>query len=284
MYQKRSNKIDPVYHRKSAEITSMIRRIMEKGGEIALHGSRNSHVDSNELKQQLNFFESRLGFKFNGVRHHYLMFRHDTTFQAEADAGLLYDATLGFPDKPGFRNGMASPFFPFPISHDAGKLVEIPLHFMDGVFLHANEGSEAAKRKILEAYLYAKAAGGMFSLLVHPGMMDESEIPELSHFYHSFIPRCRLDRAHSMTAVELAHWWTAREKALRAVEYAPNAWRIKDVSIPEGMLFAVSAPNIRAMKFVIEGAKGAVDLDRDTLKFKPGHVSPETGITFIRKK
>ncbi|MCE5249095.1 hypothetical protein LLG96_02635 [bacterium] len=283
-YSIRENDIDPVYHRKPSEITAMIRRIVEDGCELALHGTRGAFRDVNDLKRQLESFECRLGFRLAGVRHHYLMFRHGKTLEAAVQAGLMYDATLGFSDRPGFRNGMASPYFPYPLDHPAGKILEIPLNFMDSVFLHSGGDQEMMKRRVHESYLYARAAGGLFSVLIHPGNMDPSEIPGLAHFYHSFIPRCRLDRARAMTGAELAHWWTTREKVLRALEYAPDMWRIKGLSFPEEMDFSISAPNITSMKFTIEGARGATDLSHDTLTIRPGQVDPEKGITFVRKR
>ncbi len=212
------------------------------------------------------------------------MFRHGKTLEAASEAGLMYDATMGFSNQPGFRNGMASPFFPFPVEHPAGDIVEIPLNFMDTIFILSDDEPNVIKRRVHEAYLYARASGGLFSVLVHPGNMDPAEIPELSHFYHSFIPRCRLDRARSMTGMELANWWLIRERILRVIEYSSDMWRIHGVDIPTEMDFSFSAPAITSMRFSIEGANGTSELRRDTLIIQPGQVDPERGITFIRKK
>ena len=283
-YNHRETVIDPVYRRKPSEITAMIRRIIEKDCELAFHGTRNAFHDVNALKHQLGSYENRLGFKLLGVRHHYLMFRHGKTLETAAAAGLMYDSTMGFSRRVGFRNGIAAPFFPFPVSHAAGKIIEIPLNFMDSVFIHSDDEPEAIKRRIHEAYLYAKAVGGLFRLLVHPGNMDPTEVPELSHFYHSFIPRCRLDQARSMTGIELARWWTVREDILRSLEYTPGKWRIKGIALPDELDFTISAPKIASMKFSIEGAIGASELKRDTLTIRPGQIDPDKGISFVWRK
>ncbi|MHB9029686.1 MAG: polysaccharide deacetylase family protein [Candidatus Latescibacterota bacterium] len=283
-FETRENDYDPVYHRKSSEITAMIRRLVDNDCEVAFHGTRGAFRDTKAFRRQIQFFESRLGFKFAGVRHHYLMFRHGQTFETASETGMLYDATLGFSDRPGYRNGIAAPFFPFPVTHQAGKIVEIPLHFMDTVFLHSGDGSESVIRRITETYLFAKAAGGMFSVLIHPGNMDSSEIPALSRFYHSFLNRCRLDRARSMTGVELAHWWLARENVIRSMESGPGMWRIKGVDIPPHMDFTIGAPNIKSMRFSVEGAPRAmVNLDHDHLVIRPGTIDPDKGVAFTRQ-
>ena len=67
----------------------MIRRIVGDGCELALHGTRNAFFDVKALKNQLESYECRIGFKLAGVRHHFLMFRHGKTLEAAAEAGFL---------------------------------------------------------------------------------------------------------------------------------------------------------------------------------------------------
>lgn len=283
-YNTRENDIDPVYHRKSSEITAMIRRIIDNECELALHGTRKAYHDTSVLKKQMLSFESRLGKKIRGVRHHYLMFRHGETLEAIAGAGLHYDATLGFSTRTGFRNGMASPFFPYSREHAAGSVVEIPLNFMDTCFILSGKDNESMNRQVTESYLYAKAAGGLFSVLIHPGNMDESEIPGLSTFYHSLLSRFRLDGACSMTGEEISRWWNAREKVLTSIEYGPDMWRLKGVAIPEDMDFMITAPDIKNMRFSISGTVGASMVTSDSLTIRPGSVDPEQGITIVRRR
>ena len=284
IYNTRENDFDPVYRRKSSEITAMIRRITENGCEIALHGTRRAHLDARELCRQVETFQNRLGLRIRGVRQHYLMFRNDKTLEVTADAGLGYDTTLGFSDRTGFRNGMSSPFFPYPGDHPAGSLVEIPLTFMDTWFVNSEEKPERITRQVTESYLYAKAAGGLFSILVHPGNMDPMEIPGLSTFYNSILSRFRMDNAHSMTGVEITEWWMAREEVLKNLEYGPDMWRIKGVELPVDMDLFITAPSIKNMRFTIEGTVGASMLNHDTLTIRPGAIDPGTGITIVKKK
>ena len=283
-YDRRERSYDPIYNRKPSEITAKIRRLREHGCEIALHGTRGAHLDGSVLGRQLDSYETRLGFKFSGIRQHYLMFRHGRTLEAAAEAGLIYDATLGFSDLPGFRNGMAAPFFLNPVEHPAGRIVEIPLHFMDTVFRNSGMNPDAMKRRIIEAYLYAKTAGGLFSVVVHPGNMDPSELSELESFYRTFLPRCRMDNAHSMTGDRIARWWLEREQVLRAIEYLPDFWRIRDVTIPADMEFSLTVPNIKSMKFSLEGARGSSSLTGNTLTIRPGPVDSSKGISVRRKR
>ena len=155
---------------------------------------------------------------------------------------------------------------------------------MDNVFILSQDSTDQIKRRITESYLYAKAAGGLFSVLVHPGNMNHTEIPVLENFHQSLLLRFRTDHAHSMTGAELAHWWKTREQILRKLEYGPDMWRVKGIAIPEKMDFMLSAPNIKKMKFSIKGAIGASQLYHDTLTIRPGSIDPDVGITIIKKK
>jgi hypothetical protein len=113
--------------------------------------------------------------------------------------------------------------------------------------------------------------------------MDIGEIPELANFYQSFLPRCRRDGVRAMTGIEIAEWWTAREKVLRSIEHFSDMWRVKGVDIPAGMEFSIAAPNIKSMRFSIEGTRGSSALDHDSLRIRPSNVDPDKGIVFFRK-
>jgi hypothetical protein len=49
------------------------------------------------------------------------------------------------------------------------------------------------------------------------------------------------------------------------------------------MDFNIAVPNIKSMKFTIEGAKGSSNLTGNTLRIHPGVVDPARGIAFMRK-
>jgi len=50
------------------------------------------------------------------------------------------------------------------------------------------------------------------------------------------------------------------------------------------MDFTITAPDIKNMRFGIEGATGASVVHQDSLTIRPGSIDPEKGITIIKKK
>ena len=277
-YDRRARAIDPVYRRPDAELAAAFLRIREQSCEIGLHGVRNAFVDAAELRRQLEQLESHSGTRLDGLRFHYLMFRHRSTYAAAAEAGLRYDASRGFSDRAGFRDGMAAPWFPFAEGSD---LVELPLHCMDGLFLHAGD-TETAAAQVRETYRLARAAGGMFSFLLHPGCLDPLEIPGLDSFYRDLLSRARSDGCRGMTGRQLCDWWVARERVLNSLESSPDRWKIAGVPVPEGMEFTISAPSGSVPEVWLESGEAAGQRRRNgTLVVRPGPVDPERGITFL---
>ena len=277
-YDRRTRPVDPVYRRPATELAEAFGRIRDRGCEIGLHGVRNAFVEAGELGRQLEQLESHAGARLDGLRFHYLMFRHGSTYPAAAEAGVRYDASRGFSDRAGFRDGMAAPWFPFAEGSD---LVELPLHCMDGLFLHAPD-PETASAEVLETFRLARAARGMFSFLLHPGCLDPLEIPGLEAFYRNLLSRARDEGCIGMTGRQLCDWWLARERVLKSLEFSPGRFRIAGVPVPGEMEFAISVPSGSGLEVSLENG-GAVARRRrnGSLLLRPGPVDPGRGITFL---
>ena len=69
-------------------------------------------------------------------RYHFLKFQLPQAWQTMDAAGVQLDASLGFAEHFGFRNGYGLPFQPFDFEKKTGKLglIVAPMHIMDGNF------------------------------------------------------------------------------------------------------------------------------------------------------
>ena len=73
------------------------------------------------LKKEKESLEQILDHKVLGIRQHYLNM-NDKTWGIQYDAGFMYDSSLGFTDKIGFKGSKTGPFHP--LNND---FLEIPL-------------------------------------------------------------------------------------------------------------------------------------------------------------
>lgn len=129
-------------HRRDAnyslkEMLPRLREIAEAGSAIGLHGSYQSVIENRDWKSEADTLEASLGHRPLGVRQHWLRFdRHEKLFANIEEAGLLYDSSLGFRDRVGFRNGAAFAFPPynFELEEPYGFL-HIPLVIMDSALV-----------------------------------------------------------------------------------------------------------------------------------------------------
>jgi len=106
--------------------------IRDRGWEVGLHGGHEAYKNLEALKRQKANIERALGEKVMGYRNHYLRFKVPETWKLLEKGGFKYDATFGYPDCIGFRNGMCHPFKPYDLLEGREiDILEIPLIVMD---------------------------------------------------------------------------------------------------------------------------------------------------------
>ena len=115
------------YSISSPKIISEINNISKNGFEVGLHKS----ISNESFKSEL----SKMPISVTGNRYHYLKFQLPDAYNKIEEAGLKLDASLGFAEHYGFRNGYGYPFQPYNSNtNQAYSFVEIPLNIMDGTF------------------------------------------------------------------------------------------------------------------------------------------------------
>ena len=174
----RTNAIyDADYELEHPAIRKLMRRIHERGHEIGLHPSYDTYQNPHALKLEAEKLKRVCGEEGIeqaqwGGRMHYLRWKQPDTPRAWEQAGLDYDSSLGYADRPGFRCGTCFEYPGFdPVSGEGLQLRVRPLVMMESSLLDSTYLGLGASHEATAMALALKDAcrrvRGEFSLLWH---------------------------------------------------------------------------------------------------------------------
>ena len=187
-----------------------IKSIATKGWDIGLHGSFGTHESAERMREDVSIFEKETGQKPIGIREHYLKFDPSQTWQIMEELGFVYDTTLGFNQKPGFRAGVCFPYHP--PSSDFGPLniLELPLVLMDtSLWGYMRLQEEEGFTEVEQAISKVKEHNGLFTILWH----QEALQMKGGRLYHRILKRLAVENCFVSNAEKIAEWWLSRERS-----------------------------------------------------------------------
>ncbi|MCJ8502102.1 polysaccharide deacetylase family protein [Desulfatitalea alkaliphila] len=112
-----------------------LQSIAAAGHEIGLHPGYDSYINTEKRTTEKIAIEQMADCTIIGARNHFLRFKIPESYHIVHETGLIYDSTLGFAEREGFRAGFCSPFKPFdPQRRQTIDMLEIPMSIMDGTF------------------------------------------------------------------------------------------------------------------------------------------------------
>jgi hypothetical protein len=166
--------LDGSYSLDDPPLRRLLRRIHERGHEIGLHPSYNTFQDAERTRLEFERLldvcrDEGIEQEAWGGRQHYLRWENPTTWRNWDLAGLAYDSTLTFAERPGFRCGVCFEYPVFDLQRRT-KLVlrERPLVAMEVSLLVYQRLGRAETTSALAALRETSARfGGDFTLLWH---------------------------------------------------------------------------------------------------------------------
>ena len=196
--------IDQDFNYQVEDLSHELGDIVDRGCEVGLHGGHEAYRDLEALKRQKANLNRELGKKVLGYRNHYLRFQVPETWELLSAAEFKYDATFGYSDSVGFRNGMCHPFKPYDLR--TGRkidILEIPLAIMDCTLdlymrLDAGKGWEVI-RHLIDA---TERCNGVITILWHNTYMEGERLK----LYERILEYCKEKRA----------WMTSGEEIVRS--------------------------------------------------------------------
>ena len=136
---------------------------------IGIHPSFKASVECSSLGKELKRLRKITGKEISKCRFHFLRIAMPRSYNNITEAGITEDYSMGYPDEPGFRAGIARPFYFYNVAEDRlTGLRIIPFQIMDITLLgykkiNTNESKETIRNMILAT----RNAGGQFVSIWH---------------------------------------------------------------------------------------------------------------------
>jgi peptidoglycan/xylan/chitin deacetylase (PgdA/CDA1 family) len=246
------------YQAAPGAVADAARALAARGWEIGLHGSFDSYQDAAALAAERRDVEALSGQPVTSCRQHFLRLRRPQTWQAQVEAGLTIDATLGYHDRAGYRAGMSFPYHPF---DGVGLLpiIELPLTVMDGALCERQGLDAEAAWREMEGYLEcARADGTMLGLLWHNTYFCDLDAPGYRSVYERVLDWTAERNGWGASARDIAEWWRLRDQA-ELTTHREGGKTVVDVALPEGLdRLAVDLPDVSPAQVEFVGGAGNV--------------------------
>ena len=197
------------------DFRDLIREIDAKGWEIGLHGGHEAWNSLEILTREKKRLEDALGKEVIGYRNHYLHFKVPDTWEILHKAGIKYDATLGYADCAGFRNGMCHPYYPYNLNTgETIEIMEVPLIVMDGTLFDGYMRLERddAFRLVTELIDAVEKVHGVFTLLWHNSYLIEGTWQR--EMYERILAYCHQKNAWMTSGKEIYDWYHEQQLAV----------------------------------------------------------------------
>lgn len=160
--------IDPDYDISTKYLTGVLKDLVSGGWELGLHPSALTWQQSNEITRQRKKLEAITSKPVTKVRQHWLRFSWQKTWEAQQEAGLRLDSTLGFNDRPGFRNSAALRMKVYSDLNPELSLESVPMFLMDShLYDYLNFSCQDRKDRTISWLGELKQVGGVGSIIWH---------------------------------------------------------------------------------------------------------------------
>jgi hypothetical protein len=173
------------------EVGEQIMGLNKEGAEIGLHATLYAFDNSRIMYRERESLETAVRVKTHGVRNHELRWDPRKSWQIQDRAGFLYDSTLTFAEKGGFRCGVCHPFQPFDLMNNRRlEIWEVPLTMMDVTLRDPKYLSMSPEQSYEELIRYLHVVEefkGIFVLLWHNTSFDEVEWKGWRWIYEKFL-------------------------------------------------------------------------------------------------
>jgi hypothetical protein len=162
---------------KNEEYRNLIFKIADKY-PVGLHPSFIAGGKGFLIKTEAERLHTVLRKRVSLSRFHFIRLYMPESYNNVLKAGISEDYSMGYPDEPGFRAGIARPYFFYDVSDDKQtNLKLVPFQVMDGtLYDYMKLDPEKSKEVILKLINETRKVGGLFVSIWHnTSLLDNEE-------------------------------------------------------------------------------------------------------------
>jgi hypothetical protein len=161
---------------KNEEYRHLIHKIADKF-QSGLHPSFYAGDNRSNIDNEATRLNTILGKKISFSRFHYLKLNMPASYNNILLASFSEDYSMGYPDEPGFRAGIARPYYFYNVSEDKRTDLKIvPFQVMDGtLYDYKKLDTISSKDIILRLINETKNIGGLFVSIWHNTSLIDNE-------------------------------------------------------------------------------------------------------------
>jgi hypothetical protein len=150
-----------------------LRRLAAGGWQIGLHQSYHAWQHASSMRREKEHVEAAIGAGVSSCRQHWLRFSWEKTWRAQQEAGFELDATLGFNDRAGFRNGAALKFRPWDVPTQRPlTIAAMPMVLMDSHLYDYSDLTDAQRAQQMRYWIdEVRCVGGEATVIWHQHTM-----------------------------------------------------------------------------------------------------------------
>jgi len=210
---------DPFYDVRQDQFKRVLNYLVQNGFEVGLHSSYLAYQSTDRFLEEKITVEESLREPIFGNRHHYWHMNPDNlseTALIHDEIGLLYDSSVCFAKRCGFRFGICSPFHLYdPIRHRHARVLELPTSLMDDhLFKYFGLSYFSKPQFEIDALINSvKEHGGVFLVDYHVRGFNETFYPKWVETYKYILNKINEDGDfYSDTPLNIARYWKNREE------------------------------------------------------------------------
>lgn len=206
-----------LFRNRRYKINEMLKYMEREGWEVGLHGSMDSLYEDNLFMKEKEYLAKILNKDKLGNRQHFLRFDIISSWAVFEQADLLYDSSLGYIDRLGYRAGTGYPFFAYDLMADRpSNVLEFPLIFIEGTLEAQNDMNEEKAFEICMHYINeAEATGEMINILWHTHNLHRKRCNvDWNLVYQKVLEELNKKDAWIAPLGEIAQWWLSKNRIL----------------------------------------------------------------------